>query len=125
MISELTEITERAEAIPFRGWIFFDEDCGFCRDLALHFEQTFAKRGFDFEPLQREWVHKRLSLTPEQALEEMRVLTDDRRVFGGADAVIFLARQLWWARPLASIARFAFIHAWLDRSYRWVAAHRK
>jgi alginate O-acetyltransferase complex protein AlgI len=124
MISDLTETTEQAEAVSFRGWIFFDEDCRFCRDLALHFEQPFAKRGFYFEPLQREWVQKRLNLTPEQALEEMRVLTEGRQVFGGADAVIFLARQLWWARPLASIARFAFIHSWLDRSYRWVAAHR-
>jgi alginate O-acetyltransferase complex protein AlgI len=124
MISELTEITEQAEAVPFRGWIFFDEDCSFCRDLALHFEQTFARRGFHFEPLQREWVRERLNLTPQGALEEMRVLTPEGQVFGGADAVVFLARQLWWTRPLASIARFAFIHAWLDRSYRWVAAHR-
>ena len=124
MISELTEITERAEAIPFHGWIFFDEDCSFCRKLALHFEHTFAKSGFHFEPLQRDWVRKRLNLTREQALEEMRVLTHDGKVFGGAEAVIFLARQIWWARPLASIARFGFIHSWLNQSYRWIAAHR-
>lgn len=124
MVSELTEITERAEAVPFRGWILFDEDCSFCRDLALDFEQIFAKRGFHFEPLQREWVQERLHLAPEQTLEEMRVLTADGRIFGGADAVVFLARQIWWARAFASIAQIAFIHALLDRSYRWVAAHR-
>jgi len=124
MISELTEITERAEAVPFRGWIFFDEDCSFCRDLALRFERLFGKRGFYFEPLQREWVQERLNLTREQALEEMRILTEDGQVFGGADAVIFLARQLWWAAPFASIARIPSIHTLLDRGYRWMAAHR-
>src|SRR3982751_4254002 len=109
MISELTEMTERAEPVAFRGWIFFDQDCSFCRDLALNFEVISARRGFHFEPLQQAWVRERLNLTPEQALEEMRVLRADGQVFGGADAVIFLARQLWWAALLTAIARFAFI----------------
>lgn len=124
MISELTEITESTEAAPSGGWIFFDEDCGFCRDLALRFGPAFANRGFRFEPLQQKWVQKRLNLAPDQALAEMRVLTSGGEIFGGADAVIFLARQLWWAAPLASVVRFASIHALLDRAHRWVAAHR-
>jgi predicted DCC family thiol-disulfide oxidoreductase YuxK len=124
MISALTEITERAEPALFRGWIFFDGNCSFCRDLAVNLEAIFARRGFQFEPLQEEWVAERLKLTPEQALEEMRVLTADGQVFGGAEAVIFLARQLWWTAPLTAIARLAFVQRLLDRSYRWVAAHR-
>jgi predicted DCC family thiol-disulfide oxidoreductase YuxK len=124
MISELTEITEGRESIPFRGWIFYDRDCSFCRELALRFENVFAKRGFHFEPLQQQWVRQRLDLTPEQALEEMRVLTTAGDVFGGANAVIFLTRQLWWAAPLAVLGRLQFAHAMLDRLYRWVAAHR-
>src|SRR6266403_111089 len=124
MISALTETTEVKESVPFRGWIFYDEDCGFCRNLALRLEQVFAKRGFYFELLQRQWVRDRLALTPPQALEEMRVLTADGQVYGGADAVIFLARQLWWAAPFAALARFAFIHVLVDRSYGWVATQR-
>lgn len=124
MISELTEITEPPEAASFRGWIFYDDSCGFCRNLALWFENFFAARGFHFEPLQREWVQQRLNLTEEQALEEMRVLTSTGEVFGGADAVILLARQVGWAAPLSWLARFSSGHAILHRFYRWVAAHR-
>ena len=124
MISELTEITEPPEAASFRGWIFYDDNCGSCRNLALRFENFFAARGFHFEPLQREWVQQRLNLTEEQALEEMRVLTSTGEVFGGADAVILLARQIWWAAPLAWLARLPSVHAILHRLYRWVAAHR-
>jgi predicted DCC family thiol-disulfide oxidoreductase YuxK len=124
MISESTEMTEAPEAVPAGGWIFFDEDCSFCRDLALRLEPLFAQHGFHFEPLQRNWVQKRLNLTPEQALEEMRVLTSAGDVFGGANAVIFLLRQFWWAAPFASLARFRPVQALLDRSYKWVAAHR-
>ena len=124
MISELTEITEPAEAVPFRGWIFYDRDCSFCRELALRFENVFAKRGLRFEPLQQEWVERRLNLTRDEVLEEMRVLTTDGEVFGGADAVVYLSRQLWWGAPLAFFARLPFVHAALHRLYRRVAAHR-
>ncbi|MEY2505153.1 MAG: hypothetical protein QOG27_1433 [Verrucomicrobiota bacterium] len=120
----MTETTERAEAIPSRGWIFYDRDCSFCRELVLRFENLLAERGFRFEPLQEDWVLRRLNLTPEKALEKMRVLTADGHLFGGADAVVFLARQLWWAAPFAALARFASVHSLLDRAYRWVAAHR-
>src|SRR6202030_1626068 len=101
MISELTEITEHPETVPFRGWIFFDQDCGFCRELALRFENILSRRGFRFEPLQQEWAQRRLKMTREKAREEMRVLTVDGELLGGADAVIFLAREIWWAAPLS------------------------
>ncbi|MCA1659124.1 MAG: DUF393 domain-containing protein, partial [Verrucomicrobiaceae bacterium] len=124
MISELAEITESPETVSFRGWILYDAACSSCSDLALRFENFFATRGFRFEPLQREWVQQRLNLTKEQALEEMRVLTRKGEVFGGADALIFLARQIWWAAPLSWLARLPSAHAILDRLYRWAAARR-
>lgn len=117
-------MTEPAEVAPFQGWIFYDADCSSCRDLALHFEAFFGERGFQFEPLQHEWVQRRLNLTKAQALEEMRVLTSTGQVFGGADAVIFLARQIWWIKPLTWMTRFPLVHAILHRAYRWVAARR-
>lgn len=117
-------MTELKEPVSFRGWIFYDRDCSLCGELALRFADTFAKCGFHFEPLQHEWVQQQLNLTREEALEEMRVLTATGEVFGGADAVIFLARQLWWARPVAFLAHLRFVHARLHRLYRFVAAHR-
>ena len=124
MISELTEMTEPADDTPFSGWIFYDGDCSFCCELARRFDGIFARRGFRFEPLQHEWVLRRLSLTREVALEEMRVLTSAGEVFGGADAVVELARRIWWAAPLAFLARFRPVHRFFDRAYRWVAARR-
>lgn len=110
--------------MPFRGWIFFDRDCSFCTGLAQRCENLFAQRGFRFETLQKDWVLRRLNLTREQALEEMRVLTGDGAVYGGADAVLFLAGKVWWAWPLAFLGRLPAVHHLLDRLYRWVAAHR-
>jgi predicted DCC family thiol-disulfide oxidoreductase YuxK len=124
MISELTEIRELEQSLPLQGWIFYDRDCRSCRGLARRFGRVFRSRGFEFEPLQEAWVQQRLDVTPAQALEEMRVLTRDGRIFAGADAVIFLARQIWWAAPLDLVARISWVRAALHRIYGWVAANR-
>jgi len=67
---------------------------------------------------------KRLNLEPGAPLEEMRVLTADGGDIAGADAVILLAHQIWWAWPFVALARLPGPHQFLDRGYRWIAAHR-
>ena len=139
MNSELTETTDIKEersveqtgletAPPcggsFRGWILYDGACRSCTASARRFDKIFRRRGFLFLPLQTNWVIKRLALEPGAHLEEMCVLTSDGRDIGGADAVIFLARQIWWTRPFAVLARMSGMHRLLDRGYRWIAAHR-
>jgi predicted DCC family thiol-disulfide oxidoreductase YuxK len=140
MTSEITEITEIKEgrspdrpgrleaAAPweksFRGWILYDGACRSCTASARRFGRIFRRRGFLFLPLQTNWVMKRLELEPGAPVEEMRVLTADGRDIGGAEAVIFLARHIWWAWPFAALARLPCMHKLLNRGYRWIAAHR-
>jgi predicted DCC family thiol-disulfide oxidoreductase YuxK len=112
----------RAEC--FRGWILYDGNCRYCAASAKRFDRIFRRRGFLFLPLQTNWVMKRLNLEPGAPLEEMRVLTKDGRDIGGAEAVIFLGRQIWWAWLFVTLARLPGMHKPLDRGYRWIAAHR-
>jgi predicted DCC family thiol-disulfide oxidoreductase YuxK len=136
-ISELTEITETTEleppapgmplpdaAVMPRGWIFYDGECRYCIAAAKKSAQIFGRRGFTFLPLQTPWVQRPLDLVPGQPLKEMRVLTSDGRDFGGADALLFLARQVWWLRPLAFAGQLRGIHGAVDAAYRWIAARR-
>src|SRR5439155_4347805 len=135
MTSEITEITEIKEgrspdrpAAPweksFRGWILYDGACRSCTASARRFGRIFRRRGFLFLPLQTNWVMKRFDLEPGAPLDEMRVLTADGRDIDGGDAVIFLARHIWWAWPFAALARLLGMHKLLNRGYRWIAAHR-
>lgn len=140
MISELTETSEnwpatertrtivteldRENAAPLRGWILYDGECRFCIAAANRFHQLFAMRGFAFIPLQTPWVQRRLGLLPGAPLEEMRVLTASGEDYGGADAVLFLANQIWWLRPIAWIGKLPLVHSAVDVAYRWIAARR-
>lgn len=114
----------RLAAIPRGGWILYDGDCRHCTGAANRFHHIFARRGFQFIPLQTPWVQRRLKLVPGAPLEEMRVVTEAGGDFGGADAVLFLARQVWWLRPLSLLGRLPRMHRALDHGYRWIAAHR-
>jgi hypothetical protein len=98
---------------PQRGWIFYDGDCRFCRNLARRFGDTFDRRGFHFTPFES---------GPRPS--EMRVRTIDDRDFGGADAVVFLSSFVWWATPLFLLAKLPGTRPFLHRLYREIAARR-
>lgn len=102
---------------PVRGTILYDAACPMCRDMMRRFEKTFASRGFGFAPLQPE-------LKPGERPTEMRVRTADGHEFGGADALLFLAKQVWWAQPLCWIARLPGPKRMFHRIYREVASRR-
>jgi predicted DCC family thiol-disulfide oxidoreductase YuxK len=114
--------TETTESI--RGWVFYDADCAFCSGWAARFHELLARRGYHLAPLQAEWVRLRLGLKEDAPLLEMKLLTTDGRVLGGADALIHIARSVWWAWPLFVMAQFPGISAILRIVYRWVARNR-
>jgi hypothetical protein len=65
-----------------------------------------------------------LGLSQAESLREMRVLLADGRQYGGADAGVALAREIWWARPLVWLAAIPGVMNWLRSGYRSVAARR-
>ena len=107
-----------------RGWILFDGECSLCRNAARRFTPFLRRHHFDVVPLQTPWVRERLGMSDEELLSEMRLLTAAGLVRGGADALIGIAWQIWWARPLAWCARLPLIGPALRRAYRWMARHR-
>ena len=54
----------------------------------------------------------------------MRVVTSEGQSYGGADAVVYLTQQIWWAWPVYALSRLPGIRRALRCGYRWFAAHR-
>jgi predicted DCC family thiol-disulfide oxidoreductase YuxK len=123
MISLISEMTD-AKGRRARGWVFFDADCRFCTMWARRFSRILDARGYGLAPLQSPRVRALLNLPKSELLRELRVLTDEGALLGGADAVIYLSRRIWWAWPLYVLAQLPGMNALLDAAYRRVAAHR-
>ena len=123
MISLASEYTDR-KGRHAKGWLFFDADCTFCTRLARWLAPILTRRGFALAPLQDPRVGPLLGLTREELLCELRFLVSDGEQFGGADAVLAVARQIWWARPLVWFSKIPRSMTLLDSGYRWVAEQR-
>ena len=124
MISLTSEFTD-GKGRHARGWLFFDAECVFCMKIVRRLAPALAKRGFALAPLQDPRVGPLLGLSAAEVLMEMRLLLTNSRQFGGADAVVELAREIWWARPLAWLSALPGMRELLRSAYRWIAVRRK
>jgi predicted DCC family thiol-disulfide oxidoreductase YuxK len=124
MISLISEMTDAKGSRTSRGWVFFDRDCPICTSLPRRFRRPLEKRGFGLAGLQDPRVQSLLNLPREELLREMRVATVEGKIYGGAEAIVLLARQIWWAWPLYAAAKLPGVPRILDVCYRWFADHR-
>ena len=56
--------------------------------------------------------------------DEMKFLTRDGRIFGGADAIIQITKYIWWAWPFYLVAQIPGAKPLLRHAYRILAANR-
>jgi predicted DCC family thiol-disulfide oxidoreductase YuxK len=124
MISLTSEFTD-GKGRHARGWLFFDADCPFCTRIARWLLPILEKRGLDVAPLQDPRVGALLGLSRAELMREMRFLLSDGSQYGGADAVLALAREIWWTRPVVWFAKLPGMTEALRSAYRRIAARRK
>ena len=123
MISLTSEYTD-GKGRHARGWLFFDAECVFCTRIARWVARPLERRGLGLAPLQDPRVASLLGMTRVDLLKELRYLDEHGSLYGGAKALLALAREIAWARPLIWISRIPGMDAALDAAYRWVAAQR-
>jgi predicted DCC family thiol-disulfide oxidoreductase YuxK len=123
MISLVSEYTD-GKGRHARGWLFFDADCKFCTRIARWLSPIMERRGMALAPLQDPRVAELLGLSRDQLMKEMQFLPSDGTRYGGADAAVALAREIWWAAPLVWISKVPGTMEILRKGYRWVAASR-
>ena len=124
MISLITELTDSKGMRASRGFVFFDRDCAVCTAVARRFRCSLAKRGFALAALQDPRAAALLHLPAEELLREMRVATAGGDILGGAAAIVYLARHIWWAWPLCGVSQLPGGMRFLAAGYRWFADHR-
>src|SRR5207244_5312858 len=101
--SGYTEMTVTNDNNPI-GCVLYDGECAFCVLRVRWLMPTLRRARFRAAPLQETWVRERLGLPAAELLQEMRVLTPEGRLLGGAGARVYLARFIWWARAVLLLA---------------------
>ena len=112
-----TEITDTMNA-KRTEWICYDADCAFC----VRWAERLARHGFTVVPLQSPTVRAILRMPENELLAEMRVITREGNIFGGADALIFLCGVV--CKPLFALTFVPGVKPILRSVYRIAASRR-
>ena len=120
MISLTSELTDR-KGPHARGWLFYDAECVFCTRIANWLAAPMKRRGLAVAPLQDPRVGTLLGLSRQELLQAIRFVFADGTQYSGADALLAVAREFWWARPLAWATAVPGVMAAIRAAYRWGA----
>ena len=104
--------------------MFYDAECLFCVACVKRWGGLFARRGFEWLPLQTPGAAMRLGVTAIQLREVMWLQLADGRTHGGVDAWARLFRAVWWLwllGALLSLPGFRWVGAFY---YRHIALNR-
>ncbi len=108
----------------YKGWVLYDDSCGFCNRWVPFWEETLKKQGFGIAPLQAEWVAPRLNVSEDELLNDLLLLLASGHVIVGADAYRFAMKHIWWAYPIYLLASAPLLKNVFNWSYKTFAANR-
>lgn len=107
-----------------RGQIFYDADCEKCQRNYARFGAMTERRGFSWAPIQDDRVREFLGLeNSSDRPPELKLLTRKGRLLGGWQAIAFVCKYVWWARPLWVLSRVPVVRSVLSAIFRWAVAH--
>ena len=117
LVSEMTDGKGRHA----RGWLFYDGECNFCTRLARWLVLPMKKRRLDVAPLQDPRVGALLGVSRDELLSAIRFVFSDGRQASGADALLAVAQELWWARPVVWLSNLPGVLPAMRSAYSWGA----
>ncbi len=123
-VSVHTETTNKTVREASSGWLAYDADCAFCVAMVRPVAGILARRGIGVVPLQAGWVRQRLGLRDGERADRMWLIRRDGANCGGGDALIEIARRVWWARPAAWLARLPGVRRLINAAYMLIARNR-
>ena len=115
---------ESESILPRKGWILYDGGCGFCFRWVHYWKKVVGRRGFALKDLQSAAADGSLQISQEHLLDDIRVLRRDGRSESGANAYLYVARQIWWAWPFYAIFRLPGFNWAFWQGYRWFNRNR-
>jgi predicted DCC family thiol-disulfide oxidoreductase YuxK len=124
MISLASDMTE-SKGRHARGWLFFDAECEFCSSIARWLARPMRRRDLAVAPLQDPRVAALLGLRSDELLHTIRFVLTDGSQYLGAAAVLAVAQELWWTRPLVWMAKLPGLMPVVEAAYCRMAEGRR
>ena len=106
-------------------WLLYDEECPFCNRMVNMFRTILEKRNCKVKPLQNKTVMNILRINDSNDVTEIKIIGDDKKIYGGAKGIIFLSKKIWWAWPLWALAHLPLTMNIINYIYILIAKNRQ
>jgi len=106
------------------SWILYDASCLFCVSCINSLKKTLEKQNCKIKPLQNKTISKILNIKGESDFPEMKIIGEDRKLYGGARGIIYISKNFWWTYPFWAIAHLPLTMNILDYIYKQIAKRR-
>lgn len=110
--------------VEIRGWILYDDSCGFCRRWVPFWRSTLNKRGFHIASLQSRFAQENLDLSESEMLTDLRLLLTNGQQIAGANVYRYVTKRIWWAYPIYLFSVSPLLRRVFDAAYRSFATNR-
>tara|TARA_B110000438_G_scaffold235895_1_gene232811 strand:+ start:1072 stop:1422 length:351 start_codon:yes stop_codon:yes gene_type:complete len=101
-------------------WVLYDATCPFCISGINIFKASLDRNGCKIRPLQNKTILKILNVDNDD-FPEMKVIGSDKKLYGGARAIVYLSRKIWWATPVWALSHLPLTLNILDYIYKLIA----
>lgn len=102
----------------FSGWVLYDGNCGVCKLLIEKWRPVITSCGYKIAPLQSDWVKGKISLSDEELVKDILLITVDDKLIRGADVYREVMKQVWWLYPFYLISIIPGLNYIFNWSYR-------
>lgn len=105
--------------------LLYDGSCSLCRRGSERAVRWAAPGSLDRRSFREPGVLERFPQVSAAACEQaMQLITDDGRVYSGAEAGFRILATRWWLRPALWAYLLPGVRQFADLAYRWVARNR-
>ena len=102
-------------------WVLYDATCPFCISGINIFKASLDRNGCKIRPLQNKTILKILNVDNDD-FPEMKVIGSDKKLYGGARAIVYLSRKIWWTTPIWALSHLPLTLNILDYIYKSIAS---
>lgn len=117
-------MSDKTRSVGCAGRVYYDEDCSVCRRWIDRVGPMLRRYGFEIGALQEPGLEDRLGMPRERLLDELLVRAPGGTVYGGADALAYVASRIPWAWPVVLLWRIPIVKTLARSAYRGVANRR-
>jgi predicted DCC family thiol-disulfide oxidoreductase YuxK len=106
--------------------LYYDDQCGMCTNTVARWQTFFSKYNIKLASINSPEAKTRVNLPTNESAGEIKLFDSTKnKIHGGVDVFLYIAKKIWYLKPLTYLAQIPVIKKMLSYIYKRVANNRQ